>query len=272
MTAAKAAGTPLRRGQIQAELLAAPHRQPRALPSGKQAIYCFCLGGRALKVGRAGQNSNARYTSQHYSPGSSQSNLAKSILQRRDLIATVAPPEAYDEVRNLKDDTVGDWIKRYTTRINLLLDADVDSRAMAFIESLIHQWLDPVFEGRRSRPPQVGTVAERQQDQRSEDTLGVTSDVLGRWRRCLLRLLDALDGGRGRDRGLKARIFDLSREGQIPRNVAGAMVLLAETRNVAEYEAVVLSRAAAVAASGSWLLVMEWARSRQLTLPPDCGT
>jgi hypothetical protein len=38
-------------------------------------------GGKVLKVGRAGPNSVARFTSQHYSPGSARSTLAGSIIR-----------------------------------------------------------------------------------------------------------------------------------------------------------------------------------------------
>jgi hypothetical protein len=76
--AAQATGSPIQPQQIHAELLTAPHQAPRALPAGKQAVYWFCLGGRALKVGRSGPNSGARYTSQHYNPG-----VLKVILRDR---------------------------------------------------------------------------------------------------------------------------------------------------------------------------------------------
>lgn len=73
---------------IDAEYLPAPHR-PRPLRPGHGAVYVFALAdfdasqagtGRILKVGRVGPNSNARFQSQHYSPASSRSNLANSII------------------------------------------------------------------------------------------------------------------------------------------------------------------------------------------------
>lgn len=65
--------------------------QPPSLCSGKCAAYVFSLSDdygapapagphRVLKVGRVGPNSNARFQSQHYSPRSSRSNLANSLL------------------------------------------------------------------------------------------------------------------------------------------------------------------------------------------------
>lgn len=44
------------------------------------AGLCVCAG-RVLKVGKAGPNSAARFTSQHYSPASARSTLAGSIIK-----------------------------------------------------------------------------------------------------------------------------------------------------------------------------------------------
>jgi hypothetical protein len=63
----------------------------------------------------------------------------------------------------------------------------------------------------------------------------------------------------------------LSRKGRIPRHVASAMILVAETRNVAEYEAVTLSEAESAAARSSWRVVLEWAEGKRLPLPPECN-
>ena len=73
---------------LDTEYLPAPHI-PKALRPGHGAVYVFALSdasaseagpGRVLKAGRVGPNSNARFQSQHYSPTSSRSNLASSIL------------------------------------------------------------------------------------------------------------------------------------------------------------------------------------------------
>src|SRR5271169_3703372 len=61
------------------EFLSKPHK-PTGLLAGKMAVYAFFLNGQALKVGKAGANSDARYRSQHYNPKSAGSNLARSIL------------------------------------------------------------------------------------------------------------------------------------------------------------------------------------------------
>jgi hypothetical protein len=45
------------------------------------AVYCFFLDGRALKIGIAGPNSDARFRSQHYNLNSARSTLAGSIFK-----------------------------------------------------------------------------------------------------------------------------------------------------------------------------------------------
>jgi hypothetical protein len=88
--AASAAGTVGWPCETQGEVLSAPHRPPSSLRAGFGAVYAFALrssstapagGGRVLKVGKAGPNSMARFTSQHYSPGSARSTLAGSIIK-----------------------------------------------------------------------------------------------------------------------------------------------------------------------------------------------
>ena len=62
---------------------------------------------RVLKVGKAGQNSNARYMSQHYNPRSSQSNLANSLLKDEDAVQRYS----------INKENVSAWIKQNTDRV-----------------------------------------------------------------------------------------------------------------------------------------------------------
>jgi hypothetical protein len=64
---------------IRVEFLPKPH-MPTGLPAGTMAVYAFFLDGQALKVGKVGANSDARFRSQHYNSKSATSNLARSIL------------------------------------------------------------------------------------------------------------------------------------------------------------------------------------------------
>ncbi len=60
---------------IDVEFLSKPHLPPSIFPQEKMAVYVFLWGDLCLKVGKIGPRSKARYTSQHYNPKSSNSNL-----------------------------------------------------------------------------------------------------------------------------------------------------------------------------------------------------
>ena len=138
---AELAGFSLAARDVTVESLTAPHRPPTRLPPGKMAVYLFDHRGRVLKVGKAGPNSNARYTSQHYSPGAAQSTLAASLLKRGAEIG----------VRGVTESTVGHWIRMNTDRHNFLLDGDYPIRLLTLLESFLQCRLDPVFEGFRNQ-------------------------------------------------------------------------------------------------------------------------
>jgi hypothetical protein len=135
------AGVDLPQGSITVEKLRAPHSPPPSLLTGKMAVYVFMWGEKCLKVGKVGPKSQARYTSQHYNPNSSNSNLAKSILKhKRELGLT-----------NLTDSTVSDWIKSNTDRINFILDQKLGIPVLSLMESFVQCRLRPKFEGFESQ-------------------------------------------------------------------------------------------------------------------------
>jgi hypothetical protein len=80
--ALEVAGESLGGQTIHIQCLGPPHRQPSSQPGGMPAVYAFFYENRCLKCGQVGPNSLARYTSQHYNPNSSNSNLAATLLQR----------------------------------------------------------------------------------------------------------------------------------------------------------------------------------------------
>ena len=125
---------------ISTEILPMPHQAPSSLPRGKAAVYTFATNDRVLKVGKAGPNSNARYTSQHYNPHSAQSTLASSILKDR----------ARWQEHSLNENNVSAWIKRNTHRVNYLLDAGVPKSkwVLNLLEAFVQCRLQPVYEGR----------------------------------------------------------------------------------------------------------------------------
>lgn len=122
---------------IHVEEQRAPHSPPSRLPEGKMAVYVFFLGEECLKVGKVGPRSHARYTSHHYDPNSSKSNLAKSMLDDRSNLG----------LSYLDERTIGDWIKRNTDRINFIVDSGLGIPVLTLLESFLQCRLRPRFEG-----------------------------------------------------------------------------------------------------------------------------
>ena len=105
------------------------------------AVYVFEWKGQCLKVGKVGPNSQARYTSQHYGPSSSNSNLAKSVLGGRDELGISAVSKS----------NVGAWIKNNVDRTNYLLDSECGIPMLTLLESFLQCRLKPRFEGFESQ-------------------------------------------------------------------------------------------------------------------------
>jgi hypothetical protein len=151
------------------------------------------------------------------------------------------------------------------------------------------------IEGRQFPPPQVVHLAARtrtrphSQNSRSilarlgftprsagesppsnrqprQTTEGVTSAVLGDWRRKLLRILERL-GGRDASLGPAARISRLTENKQVPRTIAAHMRVVLEHRNASEYENAQATGAQAQAVESSWNVVMEWAKTQGIDVP-----
>ena len=124
----------------------APHRT-HELPAGKGAVYVFTLPAnakapagpnRALKVGKAGPNSNARFRYQHYKSGTANSTLAGAIENNPIL-------HQYIGLRETPED-VGAWIKQGTDRDNFYVIGDRRD-ILGMLEVFLKGRLGPVFEG-----------------------------------------------------------------------------------------------------------------------------
>lgn len=122
---------------ISIEILNIPHKPPSNLPKGKMAVYVFSDKECVLKVGKAGASSQARYTSQHYNPGSAPSTLAASILKDEYIV------QKYE----LNDQNISYWIKKNTDRVNFLLDADLGKWLLNLLEAFVQCRLQPRYEG-----------------------------------------------------------------------------------------------------------------------------
>ena len=137
LVVAKLGGIKINLDDIDIEILEMPHKPPINLPNGKMAVYIFSSKECVLKVGKAGSRSQARYTSQHYNPGSAPSTLAASILKDKN---------AGQRCR-LTEENISDWIKKNTDRTNFLLDANMDKWLLNLLEAFVQCRLKPVFEG-----------------------------------------------------------------------------------------------------------------------------
>jgi hypothetical protein len=116
-----------------------PHTSA-ALPRGKMGIYIFMDEVSTLKVGKVGPNSNARFQTQHYLPGSSKSNLAKSLLDDDE-----------GPCRDFQADEIGPWMKKHLRRIDILLDATAGIPVLNLLEGFFHCRLSPKYEGFKSQ-------------------------------------------------------------------------------------------------------------------------
>lgn len=134
---------------IKVQDLGMPHEPPKPLPHKKMAVYIFFYNGKALKVGKAGAKSNARYTSQHYNAGSAPSNLAASLENKPEKIGLDKP-----ELSNSKE-----WIKQNTRRVNFIINASLGVNALNLVEAILIAQLSPIYEGFDSQR-QVATNQE----------------------------------------------------------------------------------------------------------------
>lgn len=141
---AQLAGIVVPETAIVLEKILAPQNKLSSLPKGCFAVYVFFWNGQCLKVGKVGQNSQARFKSQHYRPSSSRSNLAKSILAYKKEIG----------LSDLTEETVGDWIKENTERVNFVLDAQLGVPVLTLLEVFLQCALRPRFEGFASQMSQ----------------------------------------------------------------------------------------------------------------------
>lgn len=141
ITVARLSGVELSRSAVAIEKLSAPHIPPTKLPAGKMAVYVFSKGTDVLKVGKVGAKSQARYTSQHYNPGSALSTLAASIIANRERLGCGHVDEA----------VVGRWIKENVDRVNLLLDEEAGMPVLSLLESYLQCRLKPRYEGFKSQ-------------------------------------------------------------------------------------------------------------------------
>lgn len=138
---ARLAGVTLTADDIRVEELPAPHAPPTHLPTGRMAVYVFSLDGEVLKVGKVGPKSQARYTSQHYNPGSAQSTLAASMIGDAERL----------RLNNEEQAEIGSWIRKNVDRVNILIPVHHSILALTLLESFLQCRLRPRYEGFQSQ-------------------------------------------------------------------------------------------------------------------------
>ncbi len=134
---------------VGTELVPAPHRPPR-LPPGYGAVYVFALSaysgarapagpGAGLKVGRVGPNSAARFTSQHYLPGSAGSTLASSLIRYPVMWPWLG-------IEQLDAQSVKPWMLGNLDRAHLYVAGDAVP-ILAQLEVYVRARVGSIFEG-----------------------------------------------------------------------------------------------------------------------------
>ena len=119
--------------------LGVPHK-PKGLPIGKMGVYTFSFNDSFLKIGKAGPNSNARFRSQHYNPKSANSTLAASLIMDNEMGEYA-----------IDDGNVKNWIVSNCRRIDVLMDVNLGLFALELVESVLHYYYEPKYEGFNSQ-------------------------------------------------------------------------------------------------------------------------
>jgi hypothetical protein len=130
---------------------------------GYSAIYIFWLVEKdiCLKVGRAGENSDARLRSHHYcAQKRADSALSKSILNDKKRPYDIPNQCIANRLTCLLDDCpkkandtpnqcIGDWIKNNTQKVIYFLARGTSELARSSFEGYLQSVLHPMYEGRR---------------------------------------------------------------------------------------------------------------------------
>jgi hypothetical protein len=137
--AIKITGTEIEPNQIKILVWGRPQK-PKSLEKEKMAVYIFFHKKECLKVGKVGPNSNPRYESHHYNPNYKGSSLLNSLLKDKD---------SKKYIGRCKD--IGNWIKKNTRRINILLDKRLGMFVLNFVEAYFQVKFKPRYEGSKSK-------------------------------------------------------------------------------------------------------------------------
>lgn len=144
------------------------------LENGKMGIYMFCYSYKGkevfLKIGKAGEKTKARFSTQHYCINKTKSTLAKSLIKSiqedridnkvleeiKQKITAIITKEEMKQILDNSDDCnlkkqkkkIKDWMKDNLTKINIVLDASLGNRVLSFFEEYFIFKYNPIFEGK----------------------------------------------------------------------------------------------------------------------------
>lgn len=133
-------GEPIDTNKIKIIERNAPHKYQK-LPENSMGIYMFKYKDEFLKIGKVNSKSNARFTSQHYNPASTRSNLAKSLLQ----------DEIFCKKHSLTEKNIKEWMFENLDRIDILLENDLGIFTLNLLEACLHYKYKPKYEGYNSQ-------------------------------------------------------------------------------------------------------------------------
>lgn len=103
-----------------------------------------------FKVGKAGSKSKARWDSHHYNPKSSPSNLSNTILNNKEVVKEYFDKTKHNEIENLNENNISDWIKNNLTRVEFIIESDKEDFSLNLLEAFLLFKLKPIFEGNKA--------------------------------------------------------------------------------------------------------------------------
>lgn len=144
------------------------------LENGKMGIYMFgyCYKNKEvfLKIGKAGEKTKARFSTQHYYINKTKSTLAKSLIKsiqidrieneileeiRQKLTVIISKEEMKKILENPNNynlkkqkENIKGWMELNLTKINIVLDASLENRVLSFLEEYFIFKYNPIFEGK----------------------------------------------------------------------------------------------------------------------------
>lgn len=124
---------------------------PSKLASNTKGVYVFMVNDTiCFKVGKAGSKSKARWDSHHYNPKSSPSNLSNTILNNKEVVKEYFDKTKHNEIENLNENNISDWIKNNLTRVEFIIESDKEDFSLNLLEAFLLFKLKPIFEGNKA--------------------------------------------------------------------------------------------------------------------------